>query len=72
MSLYFDSTARHDIFPEVYDSVCETMNYCGNPSSLHHEGIKARELFNKSLHQLAQAINADDDEIIFCANASMS
>jgi cysteine desulfurase len=72
MSLYFDSTARHRILPEVHEAVCDVMEWCGNPSSLHHEGIKAKELLNYARHQLAQSINAEDDEIIFCANASMA
>lgn len=72
MSLYFDSTARHRILPEVHEAVCDVMEWCGNPSSLHHEGIKAKELLNYAREQVAQSINAEDDEIIFCANASMA
>jgi len=44
----------------------------GNPSSIHREGQAAKAVVEKSRRQIANAINAQPDEIIFTASGSES
>ena len=44
----------------------------GNPSSLHAEGVRAKQALNKAHQIVAQCIGAHDDEIVFTSGATES
>ncbi|MFH0927392.1 MAG: cysteine desulfurase family protein [Candidatus Micrarchaeota archaeon] len=45
-------------------------NFWANPSSIHHEGIKAKEILDSARKTIANSISAKEDEIIFTAGGS--
>jgi len=71
MTIYLDYNSTTPILPSVLDLMLETYkkNY-GNPSSTHQIGQQAQQTLQQSRQQIAQAINAHPDEIIFCSNGT--
>jgi cysteine desulfurase len=63
---YFDHSATTPIYPEVLDLINQinTKQY-GNPSSIHRLGQETRNIVETARKQIANAINAKPDNIIF-------
>lgn len=71
--LYFDNAATTKPSKEVIADVSWCLeNVWGNPSSIHSEGIKARQLLEQSREKVAKFIGAEPEEIIFTSSGSES
>lgn len=47
-------------------------NHYGNPSSIHSQGIKAKESIEKARKQLANLLDASPNEIVFTSGGTES
>lgn len=71
--IYFDNAATTKVYQEIIDSFNSALvNYIGNSSSVHKEGIKALELEKKATRQIASFFNCDENEVIFTSGATES
>lgn len=69
--MYFDNAATTKPTKEVIADVTWCLeNVWGNPSSIHSEGVKARQILEQSREKVAKFINAEPDEIIFTSSGS--
>lgn len=68
--VYLDYNATAPLRPEAKEAMHAAMELIGNPSSVHAEGRKAKALIEKARQQVAQAIGAKRDEIIFTSGAT--
>ena len=69
--MYLDNAATTKTSKEVIADVTWCLeNVWGNPSSIHSEGVKARQILEQSREKVAKYIGADSDEIIFCSSGS--
>ncbi len=55
---------------ESFDRV--SLDYIGNPNSLHKEGVKSHKLMEAAVEQVANLLNVKSDEVIFTSGASES
>jgi cysteine desulfurase len=63
---YFDHFATTPVRPEVQEKMLEiTQNAIGNPSSVHASGRAARAAIEEARSEIADAIGAQSQEIIF-------
>jgi cysteine desulfurase len=73
MEVYLDNSATTKPAPEVVQAIRETWEeYFGNPSALHRKGLEAEKMLKKSRCQLAEAIGAADNEVIFTSGGTES
>ena len=71
MQVYLDHAATTPLLPEGLAYYSEVLkDYPGNASSLHYEGQRSRELYNRAKQQIADCINADYDEIVFTSGGT--
>ena len=64
--VYMDNAATTALAPEVLEQMMPYLtNIYGNPSSVHSFGREAKAGVDKARQQLAKALNAELDEIIF-------
>ena len=71
--IYLDNAATTPMSPKVIDVITDQMkNDFGNASSTYQLGRQARHVIDQARHQIAQAINAQDGEIIFTSGGSES
>lgn len=71
--IYLDYSATTPTSKEVLDSFNKaSLDYIGNPNSLHTLGVKANELINKATEQIAKLLNVKPCEIIYTSGASES
>lgn len=71
--IYFDNAATTKPTKEVIADVAWCLeNVWGNPSSIHSEGVKARQILEHSREKVAKFIGAESDEIIFVSSGSDS
>lgn len=71
--IYLDNAATTPMSPEVIKVIDREMsNDFGNASSTYELGRKARRTVDLARHQVAQAIGAEDREIIFTSGGSES
>lgn len=69
--MYFDNAATTKPTKEVIADVAWCLeNIWGNPSSIHSEGIKARQILEQSREKVAKYINAEPEEIIFVSSGT--
>lgn len=63
---YLDHAATTPVLPEVTDLMVKVLREdFGNPSSVHSVGRRAKELVEDAREQLAAAVGARPDEIVF-------
>lgn len=67
--IYMDNAATTLIDPEVADKVKEYLS-CGNPSSNHDFGYVAEHAVERARSQVAKAINAEPEQIVFTSGAT--
>ena len=61
-----DNAATTSLHKEVLDAMMPYLtDMYGNPSSLYYFGQEAHKAIENARHQLAAALNAEDNEIIF-------
>lgn len=71
--IYLDNAATTKPTKEVIADITWCLeNVWGNPSSIHSEGIKARQILEQSREKVAKYINAKPSEIIFTSSGSES
>jgi len=70
---YFDHSATTPVHPDVLELMKTTQrDVYGNPSSIHTQGRKSKSIIEKARTQLADAIGAKPDQIIFTSGGSES
>ncbi|MCL6459113.1 MAG: cysteine desulfurase [Gorillibacterium sp.] len=71
--LYLDNSATTPPYPEVVSTVTDVMSkFFGNPSSIHHLGIEADRLLQRSRRAVAETLSCKPQEIIFTGSGSES
>ena len=68
--LYLDWNATAPIRAEARAAMLAAMDLLGNPSSVHSEGRAAKALMEKARAQIAAAIGADGQDIVFTSGAT--
>ena len=69
--IYFDHSATTPMHPRVAEKVdyINRTNYA-NPSSVYSKGRKAKSLIEKARNQVADAIGAKTDQILFTSGGT--
>lgn len=70
--MYLDYAASTPIIQPVKDKAIELMEYFGNPSSAHTEGLKAKNIIALTNDIIANSINCNMDELHYTSGATMS
>ena len=71
--IYLDYSATTPVDKRVLESFDRTsLEYIGNPNSLHREGVKARKLMEAAVNQVADLLKVKENEVIFTSGASES
>ena len=71
--IYADHAATTPVLPEVVDAMLPCFNeFWGNPSSLHQDGQKAKELLVAAREELAKTLGCDSSEVYFTSCGSES
>ena len=71
MNVYLDNASTTPITQPVLEAMLPylTTQY-GNPSTLYNFGREARKAVEKARQQIAQAINAESNQIFFTSGAT--
>jgi cysteine desulfurase len=73
MEVYLDNSATTKPNKEVVEIMLKGLtDYYGNPSSLHHKGVEVEKLMKTARKQLAKALGAREQEIIFTSGGTES
>ncbi|MBS4015423.1 MAG: IscS subfamily cysteine desulfurase [Candidatus Latescibacteria bacterium] len=71
--IYLDNHSGTKLDPRVYDEIVPYLTeYYGNAQSMHSFGYKSTQAIQKAREQVAQLINANDNEIYFTSCGSES
>lgn len=70
--IYLDNAASTPLLSSVKDFLINSLDIYGNPSSIHNEGIKAKNMLEKAREKIANCIHAEPDEIIFTSGGTES
>lgn len=71
--IYLDYSATTPIDKEVLDSFNKaSLEFIGNPNSLHKLGINAKHLIDKATEQIADIMGVKSEEIIYTSGSSES
>jgi cysteine desulfurase len=70
--LYLDSASATPLLPEARDAVVAALERFGDPLSIHEPGRRARSLLDAAREQVAGAIGAQPDEIVFTSGGTES
>ena len=68
--VYLDYNATAPLRTSARNAMLDAMDLVGNPSSVHAEGRKARSMMETARAQVAAAIGAGGDDIIFTSGAT--
>ena len=69
---YLDHAATTPMLPEAIAAIGEAMGECGNPSSLHGAGRRARRRIEESRETIAASLGARPSEVILTAGGTES
>ena len=73
MEIYLDNGASTKVCPEAAEAAMNAMTVAyGNPSSTHTKGREAKAILDKAREQLAAALGAKSEEIVFTSCGSES
>ncbi|MFM9847255.1 MAG: cysteine desulfurase family protein [Hyphomicrobiaceae bacterium] len=67
---YFDWNASAPLRPEAREATAGAMDVIGNPSSIHAEGRRARDLVETAREQVAALVGASPVEVVFTSGAT--
>jgi cysteine desulfurase len=70
MAVYLDNAATAPIRPEVVEVFSKHLQVVGNPSAVNSFGQAARRLVEEAREEIAKALNADRNEIIFLSGGT--
>lgn len=69
--IYLDYSATTPANREVIDTFSKvSLDYIGNPNSLHKLGVEAKKLMDAATKQVAELIGVKENEVIFTSGAS--
>ncbi len=68
--VYLDWNASAPLRPEAREAVAAALEVTGNPSSVHAEGRAARAIVERARRQVAEAIGAQDADVVFTSGAT--
>ena len=68
--IYFDHAATTAISERALSTVAEQMAVLGNPSSLHFDGRKVRDVVEDARESIASKIGCVASEVIFTASGT--
>lgn len=69
--IYLDYSATTPANREVVDTFSKvSLDFIGNPNSLHKLGVEAKRLMDASTKQVAELLNVKENEVIFTSGAS--
>lgn len=73
MEIYLDNAATTRVCPEAAKAAMDAMteNY-GNPSSLHSNGVRAKQILEKSRQQVATILSAQPEEVYFSHSGTLA
>jgi cysteine desulfurase len=72
MRTYLDHNATSPLRPEARDAMIAALELCGNASSVHGEGRKARALIEQSRETIARALGTIAPTLVFTSGGSES
>ena len=71
--IYLDYSATTPVNREVFDTFSKvSLDYVGNPNSLHKLGVESKKLMDAATKQVADLLKVKENEIIFTSGASES
>ena len=68
--IYLDWNATAPLRPEARAAMIAALNLTGNPSSVHAEGRKARNLIERSRTSVAELVGCKPSEVVFTSGAT--
>jgi len=68
--IYFDNNATTPLAKEVKEEMASCFDVFGNPSSLHIEGQRSRQVIDKARKRVADFIGARPEEIVFTGSGT--
>src|SRR3954447_7462910 len=68
--VYLDWNATTPLRPEARSAMASAWELCGNPSSVHGEGRKARRLVEDARAAVAEAVGAQPRDVVFCSGGT--
>lgn len=68
--IYADCAATTPLCRPAREKIISLLEVFGNPSSVHDEGQQARDIIEEARQQVAEAINAEPEEIFFTSGGS--
>jgi cysteine desulfurase len=69
--IYLDHNATTPLHPAVWDAMQPFLtDVFGNPSSLHSEGLQAREAVEEARERVARLLGASSEEIVFTSSGT--
>ena len=70
--LYLDHNATTPLLPSVKEAMMAAMDLHGNPSSIHKEGRKIRQMIEESREKIATFFNVKSARVVFTSGATES
>jgi len=70
MAIYLDYAATVPMSPAVLAAYIDALAVVGNPSSIHSYGQSARQIVEQAREDIALAVNADRNEVIFTSGGT--
>ncbi|MFA9452473.1 MAG: IscS subfamily cysteine desulfurase [Candidatus Aminicenantaceae bacterium] len=70
--IYLDHNATTPLAPQVRSFMQELLDVHGNPSSIHREGKRSREILEEARRRVAQQLNCTARRIVFTGGGSES
>ena len=69
--IYLDYSATTPVNKEVLETFNKvSLDFIGNPNSLHKLGVESKHLIDKSIEQIKEILNLKNSEIIFTSGSS--
>ena len=62
---YLDWNANAPMRAEAVAAVAEALSHCGNPSSVHRAGRRARHMVNEARERVAALVGVSPEEVVF-------
>lgn len=72
MPVYLDHAATSPIRASVLELYVGTLSETGNPASVHSFGQRSRQILEQAREEIAKAVNADRNEVIFTSGGTES
>lgn len=68
--VYLDHNASSPLRPEARDAMMAAADCIGNPSSVHHEGRRARAIIETAREQVARCLDVSAADVIFTSGGT--